>query len=236
MSRVAFITGVAGILGRACAKGLASSGWFVSGGGRSHPIEAVQGLSLFSPLDVRQESSVISSFGFVQNQVAKPVSLLIHAAGITRDALVARQDVEDWDAVQAVHLRGAWLCARQVWQGMIQLGGGHIILIASHAVHLGAGGQAAYSAAKAGLIGLSQSLAEEGAASNIRVNAICPGLFHSPMTDALNAHQRDELLKANLLKRFNQTDEVASFVAWLASTEEVSGQVFYLDSRRIPWA
>ncbi len=236
MSDVAYITGVAGILGRACAKQLSASRWYVAGGGRSLPREAVQGLSFFSQLDVRKESSVSIAFGLTQNQVGKPVRLLIHAAGVTRDALVARQDVDDWDAVEAVHLRGAWLCARQVWPGMIQLGGGHIIFVASHAAHLGAGGQGAYAAAKAGLIGLSQSLAEEGAVSNIRVNTICPGLLHSPMTEALDADQREALLKGNLLNRFNQTGEVASFVTWLASTEQVSGQVFYLDSRRIPWA
>ena len=132
-------------------------------------------------------------------------------------------------------MRGAWLCAKAVWPGMVQAGGGQVLLVASHAAHLGGAGQSAYAAAKAGMIGLAQSLAREGAGSNIRVNTLCPGLLRSPMTDVLEPNQRGKLLEANLLKRFNDPEEVASFVAWLAGSRQISAQTFYLDSRPVSW-
>ncbi len=235
MSKLAVITGVGGVLGRACAKALAKDGWLVAGGGRTSPQTPVEGLSFFVQMDASQASSIEAAFRAIQTQTGMPATLFIHAAGVTRDSLIVRQEATDWDALQAVHLRGAWLCTKAVWPGMVQAGGGHVLLVSSHAAHLGGVGQSAYAAAKAGMIGLAQSLAREGASSNIRVNTVCPGLLRSPMTELLNPDQRGRLLEANLLKRFNDPEEVSLFVAWLAGSRQISAQIFYLDSRPVSW-
>ena len=235
MSKLAVITGVGGVLGRACAKALAENDWLVAGGGRTEPQTPVEGLSFFVQMDVRENSSIKDGFHAIQTQTGMPATLFIHAAGVTRDSLIVRQETPDWDDLLAAHLRGAWLCAKAVWPGMVQAGGGQVLLVSSHAAHLGGVGQSAYAAAKAGMIGLAHSLAREGASSNIRVNTLCPGLMQSPMTAVLEPGQRERLLEANLLKRFNDPDEVSSFVVWLAASRQVSCQIFYLDSRPLPW-
>jgi 3-oxoacyl-[acyl-carrier protein] reductase len=107
--------------------------------------------------------------------------------------------------------------------------------VGSQAGRSGARGQASYAAAKAGLVGLTQSLAAELGSRNIRVNVVLPGLLPTPMTAALDAVTRAELVAANRLGRMNAIGEVARFVAFLAAMENVSGQVFQLDSRPARW-
>ena len=118
---------------------------------------------------------------------------------------------------------------------MIRQRDGHIINVSSWAGRCGARGQANYAAAKAGLLGLTAALAKEVGAHNVRVNAVLPGVLPTPMTAKLNEKQLQELVAANALGRINSVAEVARFIAFLATTKNLSGQVFQLDSRIAGW-
>jgi 3-oxoacyl-[acyl-carrier protein] reductase len=118
---------------------------------------------------------------------------------------------------------------------MLRQRDGHIINIASFAGRAGAGGQSNYAAAKAGLLGLTQSLAREVGSCNVRVNAVLPGVLPTPMTARLTPGQWAALTGANVLGRINSLSEVARFLVFLAGMKNVSGQVFQLDSRIAPW-
>jgi 3-oxoacyl-[acyl-carrier protein] reductase len=112
---------------------------------------------------------------------------------------------------------------------------GHIINISSHAGKGGARGQSNYAAAKAGLLGLTQSLARELGSRNVRANAVLPGVLPTRMTAKLSADQMEGFAAANALGRINSLDEVARFIVFLTGTQNISGQVFQLDSRIAPW-
>jgi 3-oxoacyl-[acyl-carrier protein] reductase len=118
---------------------------------------------------------------------------------------------------------------------MLEQRSGHLIYIGSFAGRTGAAGQANYAAAKAGLIGLMQSLAREGGSANVRTNLVLPGVMDTPMLKDLAPQQRESLRASNVLNRFNEPGEVAHFIAFLAGLRHVSGQLFQLDSRITPW-
>jgi 3-oxoacyl-[acyl-carrier protein] reductase len=151
---------------------------------------------------------------------------LIHNAGVTADALLAQQTEADWDRVVAVNLTGAMRCARAAAGALGAAGGGHIVNIGSYAGRAGGPGQAAYAAAKAGLIGLTAALAAELAGLNVRVNVVLP---------RLSVAAQARLVAANRLGRMNAVEEVARFVVFLCGLQNVSGQVFQLDSRPARW-
>jgi NAD(P)-dependent dehydrogenase (short-subunit alcohol dehydrogenase family) len=119
---------------------------------------------------------------------------------------------------------------------MVRQQDGHILTVASLAGRSGSRGQAAYAAAKAGLLGFTLALAREHGADNIRVNTILPGVLPTPMTDGLGEARLKEFADHNTLRRLNDTPEVANFIAFLARTRNISGQVFQLDSRPAPWS
>ena len=207
------ITGGAGGLGGALAAAFADAGHEVLAPGRDE-------------LDVTDAAAVKEHFK------DREVELLICNAGTTRDALLGKLPEKDWDAVMAVNLRGAALCAAAVSRGMIRARQGHIVFISSHsAVHPPAG-QAAYAAAKAGLIGLAMSLAKELGPAGVRVNTILPGFLETRMTEGLSEERKDQVRKEHVLGRFNTTEAVAGFLVTLhARMPHTSGQVFRLDSR-----
>ncbi len=160
---------------------------------------------------------------------------LINNAGVTADALLSHLTEADWDRVVAVNLTGAMRCARAAAGPLSASGRGHIVNIGSYAGRSGGRGQAAYAAAKAGLIGLTQALAAELAGRNVRVNAVLPGVLPTRLTAGLSPEARQRLQAANLLNRFNVIPEVARFVVFLVGMENVSGQLFQLDSRPARW-
>ena len=123
------------------------------------------------------------------------MDVLVNNAGITRDALLARMSDDDWDSVIDTNLKSAFLCSRAVVRSMMRARSGRIINVSSVAGLMGNAGQANYSAAKAGLIGFTKSLAREVASRSVTVNAVAPGFLESPMTDAIPEVTRQELMK-----------------------------------------
>jgi 3-oxoacyl-[acyl-carrier protein] reductase len=220
MKPVALITGGAGDLARAIRAELEAQDWIVHA--PSH-----------QEMDVTDKASVqrvISALG--------RLDLLIHSAGITRDALLLKMTEIDFDDVLDVHLKGAFFCSQAALKIMAKQRQGHLIHIGSYSALSGPAGQANYAAAKAGLIGLTQSIAAEYGARGIRANCILPGFLDTRMTRDLLADEshRQRLLSAHSLGCLNTAEDTARFIAFLHSMPAISGQVFQLDSRVTRWA
>ncbi|MDT8285178.1 MAG: 3-oxoacyl-[acyl-carrier-protein] reductase [Thermovirgaceae bacterium] len=145
------------------------------------------------------------------------MDVLINNAGITRDGLVMRMSLSDWDDVLRINLSSAFITSKIASRIMLKQRSGSIINISSIVGKIGNPGQSNYAASKAGLIGLTKSLARELASRGIRVNAIAPGFIRTPMTDALNEEQQKLLLEQIPLKRYGEAREVAELAAFLAS-------------------
>jgi 3-oxoacyl-[acyl-carrier protein] reductase len=207
------ITGGEGGLGRALAATFAEAGHEVLAPGRDE-------------LDVADAAAVKEYFR------DREVDLLICNAGITRDALLGRLREEDWDAVMEVNLRGAARCAAAAARGMLRARAGHIVFISSHSAIHPPAGQAAYAAAKAGLIGLAISLAKELGPAGVRVNVVLPGFLETRMTEGLSEERREAVRREHALGRFNTAEAVGDFLVTLhGKMPHTSGQVFRLDSR-----
>lgn len=213
MTETIVITGGEGGLARAVAAEFRFAGHHVHSPGRGE-------------LDVTDSAAVRAYFS------GREIELLICAAGITRDHSLANLSETDWDEVLAVNLHGAVRCAAEAIQDMQHRGSGHIVFVSSFSALHPPSGQAAYAAAKAGLIGLTKSLAREAGPANVRVNAILPGFLETPMTRRVTTVRREEVRAAHVLGRFNTPEAVARFLATLHhDLPHTSGQVFQLDSR-----
>jgi 3-oxoacyl-[acyl-carrier protein] reductase len=210
---VALITGGAGDLAQALAVQLWAAGWQVLTPDKTE-------------LDVRSSDSVQAYFGGQQR-----LDLLINNAGCIADGPVATMTIEGFDQVLAVNLDGCFRCCRAALPLMQSQGWGHIINISSYAALNGTLGQANYAAAKAGVIGLTQSLASELGPHNIRCNCVLPGFLETKMTRTVLDKHRSRILAQHSLGRLNTVEEAARFIIGLQSFEHVSGQVFQLDSR-----
>lgn len=188
------------------------------------------GAEVFSPgrkeLDVRSAGAVDRFFaGFDR------IDVLVNNAGITGDRLFARLGESDWDAVIDTNLKGAFLCSRAAAKSMIRQHDGSIIQIGSYSALHPPVGQTAYAASKAGLIGLTRSLARELGPRRIRVNCVLPGFLETRMTATLPEEARAAALAQHALGRFNTVEDAARFIAQLPTFPHLSGQVFQLDSR-----
>jgi len=235
-SQVILISGAAGGLGRALVAELAGAGHRVLAGWHHTPLPPLPVGVEAVPLDVTCDESCAAA---AQRAITRwgRLDAVIHAAGLTCDALLARARPEDWDAVFAVNLDGARRLARATLPLLAgQGGGGHWIAIGSHAGLAGSAGQAAYAASKAALNGLMLSWAREFGADNVRVNTVLPGVLPTPMTESLDPEVMRSYARANVLGRINDPAEVARFVAFLLTTANISGQAFALDSRIHRWA
>jgi len=159
------------------------------------------------------------------------VDILVNNAGITRDALLLSMKPEDFDAVIGVNLKGAFNMAKHLCGHFIKKRGGRIINISSVSGITGNAGQANYSSSKAGLIGLTKSLARELAARNITVNAIAPGIIETDMTAKLPEKAREALLAQIPLKRMGSPDDVAALAVFLASglADYITGEIIKID-------
>jgi 3-oxoacyl-[acyl-carrier protein] reductase len=232
-SKVVLITGAAGGLGRGLVAEFVAQGWRVVAAYHRSAIQEETDQIWPAKLDVTDRDQIQS---VVKKLVARwgRVDSLVNNAGVNADGLLSQMSDDDWDRVVDVNLKGAFLCSQAVLPTMLKQRDGHIINVASFAAR-GQRGQANYAAAKAGMIGLTESLAKEVGSRNIRVNAILPGVLPTPMTANLTEAQLNELSAANALRRLNSVTEVARFTAFLATTQNISGQVFPLDSRIGRW-
>jgi 3-oxoacyl-[acyl-carrier protein] reductase len=158
------------------------------------------------------------------------LDVLVNNAGITRDGLLVMFREDDWDRVQGVNLTGPFLTTRACVPLMEKAGGGHIVNIASRSGTKGKAGQSAYSASKAGLVGLTFTAARELGPGNIRVNAVLPGYLPTDM-GASSENAMAMAREHSALGRLADPAETASFIAWLVGTAGITGRVFDLDSR-----
>jgi len=236
--RVAIVTGASRGIGRAVAASLAEDGASVVVSGRdaarlemaAKELEALGVPVLAVPGDVSGREDVDRVAGQARERFGR-IDILVNNAGIIRDALLVRMRDEDWDEVLNVNLRGAFLMTRAAAKVMMRRKGGRIINITSAAGAMGNAGQANYSAAKAGLIGLTKSAARELAHWGILVNAVAPGLIDTDMAAAIPPEAREALLTQVPLKRVGGAREVAEVVRFLAGdgASYVTGQVIHVN-------
>ncbi len=239
VSKVALITGASRGLGRQLAVRFGGGHWQVVVNFKERKQEAENVVQTISQLggqaiayqaDVRFKESVEQMVETVLGQWNR-IDLLINNAGITRDDLLIKMEKSDWDEVLDTNLKGAFHCIQAVVKTMMRQKAGHIINIASFVGLQGAMGQAAYSASKAGLIGLTKAAAQELGPFGIQVNAVLPGFLPTEMGLTLSQDKREKIIEANALGRSTTMEEVADFVFLLPSIASASGQVFNLDSR-----
>ena len=180
--------------------------------------------------DVAEEQAVAAMLAAVEERLGR-IDILVNNAGITRDGLMLRMKDADWDAVLDTNLKGAFHCMRGVYQGMMRRRYGRIINISSVVGLRGNAGQANYSASKAGLIGMSKSMAKELASRGVTVNVVAPGFITTDMTAALPQAAQEALLATIPMKRLGAPEDVARAVAFFAGEESayLTGQVLCVD-------
>jgi 3-oxoacyl-[acyl-carrier protein] reductase len=217
-NRTALVTGASRGIGLACARALAQAGAKVILAARDtaklEEASATISGSTWVELDLASHDSIKAAFA-----KSGRVDILVNNAAITKDGLALRMKKDDWDAVITTNLTGAFLAIQQVLQGMMKERWGRIINISSIVGETGNPGQSNYVASKAGLIGLTKSLAQEMASRNITVNAIAPGFIETDMTAALNEDLKASMLAHIPLKRFGKAEDIAGAVRFLASDE-----------------
>ena len=232
--RVALVTGASRGIGRAVARRLAADGALVFGAARSQDaldslvgeITEAGGRAESAPLDVTDAEAVKELVGRITKEHGA-VDILVNDAGVTRDGLAMRMGDADWELVLETNLTAAFRLSRAVLRGMLKKKAGRIVNVASVVGISGNPGQANYVASKAGLIGLTKSLALEVASRNVTVNAVAPGFIDTAMTEALTDDQKAAIADRIPMGRTGSPEEVAAAVAFLASDEAsyVTGHV-----------
>ena len=236
--RVAVVTGGTRGIGLAIARLLADDGASVVVSGRdpgrleraAKELEALGASALAVPADASKREDADRLVEAVKERFGR-IDVLVNNAGVTRDQLLARMKDDDWDAVMDTNLRGVFLMTRAAGKVMMRQKSGRMINISSTAGAMGNAGQVNYSAAKAGVIGLSKAAARELAHWNILVNAVAPGLIETDMTATISAEAREGLMQQVPLKRIGTAREVAEVVRFLAGDGAgyITGQVIHVN-------
>jgi len=235
--KVALITGSGRGIGKAIALKLSELGAAIVINDMSEAAEAVVdeikakgGSSIFIKANVTSSEEVNEMVKTILKEYGK-IDILVNNAGITRDQLSMLMSDDDWDAVLDVNLKGTFICSRAVLRPMMKQRAGRIINISSIVGIVGNAGQPNYCASKAGIIGLTKSIAREMGSRHVTVNAIAPGFIESDMTDKLPDKVKEEYVKRIPLGYFGTPKDVAEAVAFLASDEAryISGQVLNVD-------
>ena len=233
--RSALVTGSTRGIGRAIADTLARCGAKVAVVGRDRGraeevATTLPGAAKGFACDVGDVASVTKLVEDVEKELGA-VDILINNAGLTRDNLLMRLKDDDWDAVLDANLRGAFVAIRAATRGMMKRRWGRVINIASVVGIVGNKGQANYAASKAGLIGLTKSVAKELASRNILANAVAPGFIETDMTAAMTPEARATLSQQIPLERLGTPNDIAGIVGFLASEHAayITGQVFVVD-------
>lgn len=236
--QVALITGSARGIGKAIAEGLALKGVdiVVSDVNLDEAINTSreimkQGVrSQAFRLDVSSSEEVKKVFEEIQRDFGR-LDILVNNAGITRDGLLLRMKEEDWDSVININLKGAFLCSKEAVRMMSKQRYGRIVNIASVVAFMGNPGQVNYSASKAGIVGLTKTIAKEYASRGITANAVAPGFIMTAMTEALPEDVKEEMKRAIPMGRFGTVEDVAKAVIFLSSPESgyITGQVIHVN-------
>jgi 3-oxoacyl-[acyl-carrier protein] reductase len=234
----AFVTGAGRGIGREIALTLAKAGANIgvcdvdlaTAQSTAAEVQALGRKALALRCDVSKASDIAETVSAFCTQFPV-IDILVNNAGITRDGLLVRMKEEDWDLVLAINLKSAFLCCKEVSRLMIKARFGKIVNIASVVGLTGNAGQANYSASKAGLIGLTKTLAKEFAGRNIQVNAVAPGFIQTAMTDKLSAPDREKLASQIPMQRLGSPLDVANAVLFLSSSlsDYITGQVITVD-------
>jgi len=238
-NQAAIVTGAGRGIGHAIALRLAGEGARVACVSRSedNARRTADELNIIRPGAARHYAVDVADHGAVQKVGAQiltdftKIDILVNNAGVTRDGLAMRMSIEDWDAVINTNLRGAFNCTQAILRAMIKQRSGRIVNITSVIGLMGNAGQTNYAASKAGLIGLTKSLARELASRNITVNAIAPGFISTDMTAGLSEEIKKTIQAQIPLGKTGTAEDVANAVAFLASAEAsyITGQVLCVD-------
>ncbi|MDA8100558.1 MAG: 3-oxoacyl-[acyl-carrier-protein] reductase [Nitrospiraceae bacterium] len=236
--KTALVTGAAQGIGRDIALALATDGADVAicdvnleaAQKTAGDIEAKGRKALALKANVAASAEVTAMIDQVVEKFGR-IDILVNNAGITRDGLILRMKDEDWDLVLSINLKGAFLCTKTALKYMTKQRAGTIINIASIVGAMGNAGQANYVASKAGLIGLTKTIAREYANRNVTANAVAPGFIDTAMTQALSEQVRQDLAKQIPLGRLGTSEDVANAVRFLASPSAayITGQVIHVN-------
>lgn len=234
--KTALVTGASGGIGSAIAKTLIARGAKVAISGTR--VEALEALAkelgenaVVVPANLASREAVEALAKDAEAKLGAPIDILVNNAGLTRDQLAMRMKDDDWQQVLDVNLTAAFILSRAVMRSMMKARFGRIISITSVVGVTGNPGQANYAAAKAGLIGMSKSLAQELASRNITVNTVAPGFIATSMTDVLTDEQKSAINTKIPAGKMGTSDDIAAAVLYLASTEAgyVTGQTLHVN-------
>ena len=242
MNRTALITGASRGIGRACALDLAKTGIRVALAARqvekleevAAEVRASGAEAFVVAIDMADSASIKEAIGKTAKEFGR-IDILVNNAGVTKDGLALRMKPDDWNSVLQTNLTGAFYCIQQVISPMLRERWGRIVNISSVVGEAGNAGQANYVASKAGLIGLTKSLAQELGSRNITVNAVAPGFIETDMTNVLRDDQKERITQGIPLGRIGKPEDVAAAVRFLCSDEAsyITGSVIDVNGGKI---